>query len=556
MQKRLTFGSRYVLFAAVFISCANLIYLSVPIYMMIVYDKVLYSFSRASLYALSVGLLIALAAMVVIGYLQRRLMMHAGNKLVQDTTPAALETMRADTAGNQQTGYTRSLEDLGTVRDAAIRGYLFSFLDLPWILIYLGVLVVIHPVVGLLAGGVVFLAAMFQILLKAAVKKRYTASDVSLRAGADFARDCLKQARLLTGMQMLPALVRLYRQREQTALTARAGADALYAGIGSVIRLIHLAGPAVVFSAGAFVFFNEEISVGAIVAALVIGFRLFYYFEWRLENLPASVSAAAAYKRLRTFVDIQPPEKKLSLPEPKGEFAGQGMVLTLGGKPVLNNISFDLAPGERLGVSGPSGAGKTCLCRVMTGIWPPVAGKIRLEGAELSQWPAADLGRYMGYLPQKPVLFPVTVAQNISRLFEPDPDKVVAAARKAGIHEMILALSKGYDTLIQDNGTNLAAGQCQGICLARALYDDPKVVVLDEPHTFLDDQGVQALMTCLDRLKECGTTLVVVSDRPRMLMKMDKLLMIKEGRAVTYGPAAQVLAQLSDRQPAQQTTGV
>jgi PrtD family type I secretion system ABC transporter len=556
MQKKLTFGSRYILFAAVFISCANLIYLSVPIYMMIVYDKVLYSFSRSSLYALSVGLLIALAAMVLIGYLQRRLMMHAGNKLVRDTIPFALETMRTDVVGNRQTGYTRALEDLETVRDGAIRGYLFAFLDLPWIVIYLGVLIIIHPVVGLLAGALVFLAAMFQILLKTAVRKRYAAADVSLRAGADFAGDCLKQARLLSGMQMLPALIRLYRQREQTAWTARAGADALYTGIGSLIRLVHLAGPAVVFSAGVFVFFNEEISVGAIVAALAIGFRLFYCFDRRLANLPAAVSTAAAYKRLRTFVNIQPPERKLSLPEPEGQFDGQGIVLTLGGRPVLHNISFDLAPGERLGISGPSGAGKTCLCRVMTGIWSPAAGKIRLEGAELSQWPDSDLGRYMGYLPQKPVLFPVTVARNISRLLDPDPDKVVAAAGKAGIHEMILALPKGYDTLIEANGSNLAAGQCQSICLARALYDDPKVVVLDEPHTFLDDQGVQALMTCLDRLRESGTTLVMVSDRPRMLKKMDKLLMIKEGRSLTYGPAAQVLAQLSDRQPAQQTTGV
>jgi ABC-type protease/lipase transport system fused ATPase/permease subunit len=357
-------------------------------------------------------------------------------------------------------------------------------------------------------------------------------------------------------MYMLPALVRLYGKYRHQADVTRSGADALYSWIGAVIRLIQLAGPVAVFGAGVFVFFEEQITAGAIVAGLVISLRLFFILEQRLSGMTSSIQAAAALRRLRTFVDVQPAAQKLSLPVPKGQFTAQGITLALGGKPVLYNITFDLAPGEMLGILGPSSAGKTCLCQVLLGIWPPSAGNIRLDGAEISQWPEQDLAGYVGYLAQAPALFPTTVAQNIARLQEPDPEKVVAAAKKAGVHEMILTLAKGYDTMMEGPGTNLSAGQRQGLCLARALYDDPRLLVLDEPHTHLDDQGLQTLLHCMEGLKQSAVTTVVVSDRPKILMNMDKLLMIKEGRASMYGPAKEVLAQLSNRQPPRQAAGV
>ncbi len=556
MQKKMKLRPGYFIMAAVFSFCANVIYLSVPVYMMIVYDKVLYSFSRSTLYSLSLGLLIALLAMVVVGYLKYRILARAGDRLVQEMEPFVMETMRADAAGTQPAGYTRGLYDLETVRNAAAKGQLFAFLDLPWVVVYLAVLAIIHPLLGMLAMAAVFLAIVFQMLLAAAEKRRYTAADAGFCANVEFAKNCLSRAGLLTGMHMLPALIRLYGQRRHRAEATRSGADALYAWIGAVIRLIQLAGPVAVFGAGVFVFFEEQITAGAIVAGLVISLRLFFVLEQRLSGMKSSIEAAAAMRRLRAFVDVRPAAQKLSLPAPKGQFAAQGITLALGGKPVLYNISFDLVPGEMLGILGPSSAGKTCLCRVLLGIWPPSAGKIRLDGAEISQWPEQELAGYVGYLAQEPVLFPVTAAQNIARLQEPDPEKVVAAAKKAGVHEMILTLAKGYDTMMEGPGTNLSAGQRQGLCLARALYGDPKVLVLDEPHTHLDDQGLQTLLHCMEGLKQSAVTTVVVSDRPKILMNMDKLLMIKEGRAAMYGPAKEVLAQLSNRQPPRQAAGV
>lgn len=556
MQKKMRLRPGYIFMAAVFSTFAHVLYLSVPVYIMIVYDKVLYSFSQSTLYSLSLGLLIALLAMVVMGYLKHRILARAGDLLVQEMELFVMETMRADAAGTQPAGYTRGLSDLETVRNAAAGGQLFAFMDLVWLLVYLIVLTIIHPLLGVLAMAVVFLAVVFQMLLASAEKRRYTAADVGSSANMEFAKNCLSRARLLTGMHMLPALIRLYRQRRHQAEATRSGADALYAWIGAVIRLIQLAGPVAVFGGGVFVFFQEQITAGGIVAALIITLRLFFVLEQRLTGMQPAIEAAAALRRLRTFVDLQPAAQKLSLPVPKGQFSAQGITLALAGRPVLYNITFDLAPGEMLGILGPSSAGKSCLCRVLLGIWPPSAGKIRLDGAEINQWPEEDLAGYVGYLAQEPALFPVTAAQNIARLQQPDHEKVVAAAKKAGVHEMILSLAKGYDTMMEGSGTNLSAGQRQGLCLARALYDDPKVLILDEPHTHLDDQGLQTLLHCMDGLKDSKVTTVVVSDRPKILMKMDKLLMIKEGKPAMYGPAQEVLAQLSNRQLPTQAVGV
>jgi PrtD family type I secretion system ABC transporter len=556
MLKTLRLRPGHFLSAAVLITVGHVIYLSVPLYMMIVYDKVLYSFSRATLYTMGIGLLVALVALVLMEYLEKRLLAAAGNRLVEEAQMPVLRFMAVDAAGMAPTGYTRGLADLETVRDAAARGRFFVFFNLPWVILYLIVLVIIHPLVGGIAAAAVFLAALFQILLAVAEKKRYAAADVMDADSRKFAGQCLDQARLLAGMNMVPDLGGYYRRHSEKAEATRAGAEGLYAGTGRVIRLIHLAGPAAVFGAGAFVFFNEQITMGGILAGVVLSFYLFGFLEQRLADLPAAIAAGAAYRRLRTFVDIPPDENKLSLPEPAGKFDGQGLMLSLGGKPELFNISFDLVPGEMLGVVGPSASGKSILCRVLTGVWPLSGGKVLLEGAPISQWPEEDLARYMGYLPEEPLLLPVTVARNIARLKEPDSEKVVAAARKAGVHEMILTLSQGYDTPVEQTGANLSAGQRQGISLARALYDDPKVVIMDEPHNHLDDKGMQGLMDCMDRLREAGTTVVVVTDRPRILMKMDKLLMIKDGKSAMYGPAKEVLAQLSNRQQPPQGTGV
>ncbi|MDX9962511.1 ATP-binding cassette domain-containing protein [Desulfobacter postgatei] len=556
MQHIIKSWVKYFIIVGVFGLCMNLIYLALPIYMMVIYDKVLFSFSTASLSTLAAGIMISLVIVALIDYFRARVLGQTGNNLAQRMMPYVFKSMQADAAGIKRSGYTRGLLDLELLRDAFARGHILNFLDLPWVLVYLAVLYLIHPLLGFVSIGGVFLITLFQLLLKRIETKRYTVADVTFHAGADFAGNCLRHAQLISGMRMFSAAMEQYRIRYEKTLAARSEADAFHSAFGAVIRLLQMAVMTAVFTAGAFVFFSHGITQGGIFAGVMIIARLFYPFERSLLNMKTAVEAVAAYKRLKQFVNTRESKPKLSLPAPEGRVSAEAVGLALDARTVLYNISLALEPGETLGVFGPSASGKTSLCKVLLGIWPPLTGKVRLDGAELSQWPEEELGQYLGYMPQTPELFPGTVAENISRFEVVDSEKIVKAAQKAGVHEMILKLPQGYETRIDQTGKNLAAGPRQLISLARALYGDPKFVVLDEPHTHLDDLGLRMVLTALKNLKQENVTTVMVSDRPTLIVNMDKLLMIKEGQTAMYGPAKEVLNQLANNKQSQQAAGV
>ena len=556
MQHIIKSWVKYFIIVGIFGLCMNLIYLALPIYMMVIYDKVLFSFSTASLSTLAAGIMISFVIVALIDYFRARVLGQTGNNLAQRMMPYVFKSMQADAAGIKRSGYTRGLLDLELLRDAFARGHILNFLDLPWVLVYLAVLYLIHPLLGFVSIGGVFLITMFQLLLKRIETKRYTVADVTFHAGADFAGNCLRHAQLISGMRMFSAAMEQYRTRYEKTLAARYEADVFQSAFGAVIRLLQMTVMTAVFTAGAFVFFSHEITQGGIFAGVMIIARLFYPFERSLLNMKTAVEAVAAYKRLKQFVNTQESNPKLSLPAPEGRVSAEAVSLSLDSRTVLYNISLALEPGETLGVFGPSASGKTCLCKVLLGIWPPLTGKVSLDGAELSHWPEEELGQYLGYMPQTPELFPGTVAENISRFEVMDSEKIVKAAQKAGVHEMILKLPQGYETRIDQTGENLAAGPRQLISLARAVYGDPKFVVLDEPHTHLDDLGLRMVLTALKNLKQENVTTVMVSDRPNLIVNMDKLLMIKEGQTAMYGPAKEVLNQLANNKQSQQAAGV
>jgi len=523
---------------------------------MIVYDRVLFSFSMSTLFTMIVGVLICLLMMALLDYFRIRMIGRVGNAIAQQVTPFVLDVMHKSAAGSNRQGYSRGLEDLERVRNAIVQGQIFSLLDLPWILIFIGTLFFIAPMVGGVATSAVFMAAVFQTLLGVLEKKRHTIADVAFQANADFARTCLHHSELVSGMGMLPRIRERYVERYNKILAVRSEADAFHAGIGSTVRFLHLTGLAAVFGAGVFVFFSGQITTGAIFALVMISARIFYPLERSLADMKTSIEAMAAYKRLLHFVSLQGQKAKLALPEPQGKFEAEALSLALNGKTIVHNISFALEPGETLGILGPSSAGKTSLCKVLLGIWAATVGKVRLDGAEIGHWPEEQLRRYVGYMPQESELFPVSVAENIARLMQVDPDKVVLAAQKAGVHEMILKLPQGYDTKIDQTGKNLSAGQRQLISLARALYDEPKLVVLDEPHTHLDDLGFRMALHALATLKQKKITTIVVTDRSNLIAHLDKLLVINEGQTTLYGPSQDVLSQLANRQQSQQAAGV
>ena len=556
MQSIIKSWVKYLIIIGFFGVCLNLIYLALPIYVLVVYDRVLFSFSEATLSTLSVGLLISLVMMGMLKYLRMRILGQVGTSLVQKMIPFVLESMQKDEAGINRQRYTRGLHDLEFLRNAIVQGQIFHILDLPWVLIYLGILFLINPLVGGMATTVVFMAALFQTLLWRLEKKRYTIAEVGFQANADFARTSLYHAELVSVMGMLSPIRDKYQAGYKKVLAVQSEADAIHLRVGTTIRVLYVIAMAAGFGAGAFEFFSNKITIGAIFACVMIIARLIFPFERSLSDMKVSIEAMAAYKRLDHFVSLQEQKTKLSLPVPKGMFAAEGISLALSGRTVLQNISFALEPGETLGILGPSSVGKTCLCKMLLGFWPVTAGKVRLDGAEIAQWPEDELGKYIGYMPQEPELFPASVADNISRLRHVDAEKVVQAAQKAGVHEMILKLPKGYDTLIDQTGKNLSAGQRQLISLARALYDAPRFVVLDEPHSHLDEIGLRMVMHALNNLKQDNITTIVVTDRPALLVNMDKLLVIRDGQVAIYGPGKEVLGQLANRQQPQQAAGV
>jgi ATP-binding cassette, subfamily C, type I secretion system permease/ATPase len=547
---------KYLIFVAFFGVCFNLIYVTLPVYMMVVYDKVLFSFSKATLSTLGVGMLICLLIMGLIDYCRTRLLGQLGNRLAEKLLPALFKSMQKEELRTEGQGYSRGLYDLELLRDAMVRGQIFSLLDLPWVLIYLGILYFIHPLVGSVAIIGVFMVSLFQMQLRKIEKKRYVVADVAFRANADFVGSCLQHAPLIHGMGMMSAVMEKYREKYQSVLKAKSGGDAFHAGIGAMIRLVHVAAVVAVFTAGVYVFFANEITMGTIIATVLITARLFYPFDRSLADMKSSIEAMAAYTRLNHFVDIGEEKPLLPLPIPKGKFDVEAVSLVLQGRTILQSVSFGLEPGETLGILGPSSGGKTSLCKAMLGIWPTTAGKIRLDGAEIAHWPREAFGSHVGYMPQEPELLPGSVAENIARLGAIDSEKVIAAAQKAGVHEMILKLAQGYDTLIDRTGKNLSAGQRQLISLARALYGDPKLLVLDEPQTHMDDLGLKSVFQALEHLKQQNITTIVVTDRPNLLVHMDKLLVIREGQVAMYGPGKEVLNQLANRQQPQQASGV
>jgi ATP-binding cassette, subfamily C, bacterial EexD len=557
MQQLIRTWTKYMIFAGIFTTAFNLVYLAVPLYMLVVHDRVLFSFSTATLFSLGAGLAISLAVMATLEYMRNRIMAQAGDDLVQQMTPQVVTSMQADAGALAPQGYTRGLADLEQLRDAVVQGRFFRFLDLPWILVYLFVLYLMHPLVGITAAAGVFMAAAFQFLLKQIETKRYTLSDAGAAANRALVSQAMGCGELVSSMGLARHLAQKFQGRDAGVQDLKSRAEKFHAGIGAAIHFVHLVFLTGVFTAGTWVFFNDEITVGGMFAAVMIAVRIMMSLEKGLSDIKVSIDAVNAFKRLKKFVGQAKKVEKTVLPEPAGKIQVRGLSLPVPGKVLLNNIHLDLAPGQMLGVTGPSDAGKTVLCRVLAGIWPPGAGEFRLDGATIDQWPEDALGRYIGYMPQEPDLLPGTVAQNIARFAEKNDEQVIRAAETAGVHDMILQLPRGYETQVFQTGRHLSAGRRQLISLARALYGLPRLVVMDDPHTFLDEAGLRILQQVLDTLKREKITTVMVTDRPAMLKTMDKLLVIKDGQTALYGPATEVMAQLANRpQPQHQTAGV
>ena len=530
-----------------FSAAINVLYLASPLYMLQVYDRVVSSASVPTLLMLTVALLIALGAMAALDGVRARILIRAGLRLDRLLSGRVMAALVKQTNAVPGAGRSQALRDFDGFRQFITGNSLYTLCDAPWAPIYIAVIALLHPLLGLLALGCAL------ILLALALVNERLVSAMLVEAGAAgsrsyaFAETSLRNSHVIEAMGMLGGLVERWRRDRNWMLIAQAKASDRGAALSSLIRFLRLSMQSLMLGAGAFLVIERDVTSGVMFAGMILLARALMPIEQAVGTWRQFVGARAAYRRVEALLGANPPPPaSITLPRPKGALAAQGATLYLPGlaRPILRDINFAIQPGETLGIIGPSGAGKSTLARLITGIHGPSAGVVRLDGANVAQWDREDFGHHVGYLPQEIELFSDSVAANIARFGAGKDADIVKAALKAGVHEMILALPQGYETQIGDGGVNLSGGHRQRIALARALYGDPALVVLDEPSSNLDIEGDVALANCLGKLKEEGRNVVVISHRHVNLGTVDKILCLHMGAVAMFGPSREVMAKL------------
>ena len=545
MLAALTAYKRAFFNIGLFSAVINLLMLAPALYMLQVYDRVLASGNLMTLLMLTLMILGLFALMGALEWVRSQVVIRLGTqmdmRLNQRVYDAAFEAQlrTASPAAGQ------ALSDLTRLRQFATGNALFAFFDAPWFPVYLFVIFMFSPWLGLLAlGGAVVLMLLAWINQRVSHGPLKAASEWSLEATQQ-ASAHLRNSEAIEAMGMLDTLRERWLAQHTAFLTQQNLASEKTATVSAWSKGVRLALQSLVLGLGAWLAVQGQITAGMMIAGSILMGRVLSPIDQLIGVWKQWSSARLAYQRLEALLQAYPPRpRRMALPAPTGELSVEQLGACAPGtrRATLANLSFALSAGQVLGVIGPSGCGKSTLARLLVGVWQPVTGKVRLDGADLSQWDKHQLGPHLGYLPQDIQLFAGTIAHNIARFAEVNADKVLAAAQMAGVHELILQLPQGYDTVLGDSGAGLSGGQKQRIGLARAVYGLPAVIVLDEPNSNLDDAGEQALLQAITRLKTLKRTLILITHKPNVLTLTDQLLILREGQLQAFGPTASVLA--------------
>ncbi|MQT37051.1 MAG: Type 1 secretion system ATPase HasD [Pseudomonas helleri] len=545
MLAALTAYKRAFFNIGLFSAVINLLMLAPALYMLQVYDRVLASGNEMTLLMLTLMILGLFGLMGALEWVRSQVVIRLGTqmdmRLNQRVYDAAFEAQLS--TGSPAAG--QALNDLTSLRQFATGNALFAFFDAPWFPVYLWVIFMFSPWLGLLAlGGAVMLMLLAWLNQRVSQGPLKAASELSVEATQQ-ASAHLRNAEAIEAMGMLGTL-RGHWLAQHTAFLAQQNlASEKTASVGAWSKGVRLALQSLVLGLGALLAVQGQITAGMMIAGSILMGRVLSPIDQLIGVWKQWTSARLAYQRLESLLQAHPARPpRMALPVPRGELAVEQLSASAPGtrRATLSNLSFTLPAGQVLGVIGPSGCGKSTLARLLVGVWQPLAGKVRLDGAQLSQWDKQQLGPHLGYLPQDIQLFAGTIAQNIARFAQVDADKVLAAAQMAGVHSLILQMPEGYDTRLGDGGAGLSGGQKQRVGLARALYGLPALIVLDEPNANLDEAGEQALLQAIAQLKQLKRTLILITHKPNVLTLTDQLLILREGQLQAYGPTAKVLA--------------
>ena len=551
-------ASRATLIAAGVFSClVNLLMLTGPLFMLQVYDRVLASGSVPTLVALIIIVAVLYAYYGFLEFLRARLMVRLGRRVEETLRGRVFDAVTSHALRRTPAVGSQPLNDLATIRQYLSGQGPFAFFDMPWMPFYLAIIFLMHWMLGvasLAAAITIFALAVWSERATRGPLQEATKSTVKAAIMTDEGR---RNAEALYSLGMAGTMRRRWMEVHQTALDHQTIANDAGGMLGASSRVLRLFIQSGILALGAYLAILGEISPGAMIAASIIMSRALAPVEQAVANWQQFLGFRKARERLIQALKIVPRDKTMmKLPEPQGRLNVDNLTVMLPGveKPLLQGLTFNVEPGEGIGVIGPTGAGKSTLARALVGIIAPTRGTVRLDGAALDQRDVDELGGMIGYLPQDVQLFDGTAAQNISRFVpEADSNAIVAAAKLANVHDLIMRLPDGYNTQLGENGARLSTGQRQRVALARALYGEPKLMVLDEPNSALDAEGEAALDFAIRQAMARGAAVVVIAHRPSALAAIPKMMVLSDGKAAALGPRDEIMRKVMARPAAQQS---
>jgi ATP-binding cassette subfamily C protein PrsD len=534
---------------ALFSALINILYLTGSFYMLQVYDRVIPSRSVPTLLALSFLAAVLFAGQAALDYFRGRILLYMARSLDERLSPRIFQlVMQLPMTGRGASLGQQPVRDLDQVRGFLAGGGPLGLFDLPWMPFYLAICFLFHPLIGIAAIGGAIMLVTLTVCAEVFTKKPIAEATQFGAARIGLMETGRRNAEVVAALGMGGRMAADWEQANQKHLDAQERASGVSGGLSAYSKAARAALQSGILGLGAFLVIHGEASSGVIIAASIMTSRALAPVEQVIAQWKSFGAARQSWKRLvDLFADFPEQSDPLPLDKPHETLSVEGLVLTPPGiaRVVVANMSFELKAGSALGVIGPSASGKSSLARALIGVWRPQRGSVRLDGAALGQWSQESLGRHVGYLPQDVELFPGTIARNIARFeVNPDPDAVIRAAQQAGVHDMIVHLPDGYDTRLGDGGVALSGGQRQRIALARALYGDPFLVVLDEPNSSLDVDGEQALTKAILNVRERGGIAVVMAHRPSALATVDLVLAMANGEAKAFGPRDEVLRKV------------
>ncbi|EAZ1060187.1 type I secretion system permease/ATPase [Salmonella enterica] len=536
----------------IFTAFINLLMLVPSVYMLQVYDRVLPSRNEITLLMLTLIMLGMFAMMSLLEYIRSMVVICISNQLDMRLNTRVYTAVYEANIKNGSSDAGQMLNDLTNLRQFLTGSALFTFFDVPWFPVYLSVIFLFNPWLGLFALlGALLLISLAVINEFVSKKPLAEASKLSIVSG-NLASTNLRNAEVIEALGMLPNLRHRWFDLHQQFLSSQRIASERSGRVSAVTKFVRMSLQSLVLGLGGWLAIDGHITPGMMIAGSILMGRTLAPIE-QVINVWKSYSAARlSYDRLVRLLETYPQRSTgMSLPRPEGVVSVEGVSATPPGSSeavVLHNVSFGIQPGDVLGIIGPSASGKSTLARVLVGVWPVSEGTVRLDNSDIYQWDKSELGPYIGYLPQDIELFAGTIAENIARFNDIDSEKVIEAAKLAGVHELILRFPDGYNTVLGSSGVGLSGGQKQRIGLARALYGIPSLVVLDEPDSSLDDAGKKALDQAITSLRRRNKTVILITHRTSLLSMTSKLLLLVNGNVNAFGPTQQVLQRLKDAQ--------